>query len=207
MRKTLFVGVLLLGASIVNLPAQAQQTARGLGLQSADLAVTYGAEAGKVAASSNSFWMQGGSIDTAVTLFRGLGLAANLSGERASDVSPGADVNRITFVAGPRYSFNVARLTERWLGPKHPSSIFGQTLFGTVHAFNGLFPHSDGTLTSSANAFAMQVGGGINVGIARGFGVRIIEVEYLYTTLPNNGTNTQHDLRLTCGVAYHIGRR
>jgi hypothetical protein len=73
-----------------------------------------------------------------------------------------------------------------------------------VHAFNGLFPSSGNTVKSSANAFAMQVGGGVNVALAKGFGLRALQLDYIYTTLPNNGTNTQHDLRMGIGITYHL---
>lgn len=209
MLKKLSGTVLLLGALSLSLLAQAQQQPEHkFRLQSVDLAVTYSPQVGKVAPSkSDRFWMQGGSADVAVTLYRGFGVAASLTGQHASNITPGIDVNKITFVTGPRYTYNTARWTDRLLGPKHPSSVFGEALFGTVHGFNGLFPAGGTTVKSSANAFAMQVGGGIDIALAKGFGVRALQLDYFHSRLPNNGTDSQHELRMAFGVTYHIGRK
>jgi hypothetical protein len=83
--------------------------------------------------------------------------------------------------------------------------LYGQGLFGGVHAFNGVFPASSGT-TSSAGSFALQVGGGMNLFFSKSFGVRLLEMDYVRTALPNSASNTQNDLRLACGVLWHIGR-
>jgi hypothetical protein len=52
----------------------------------------------------------------------------------------------------------------------------------------------------------MQLGGGVDVALSRGFGVRAIEVDYVRTSLPNNASNTQNDLKIAFGVTYHIGK-
>jgi hypothetical protein len=182
-----------------------QQPEHRIRLQAVDLAVSYTTEGGKVAYRGDRFWMQGGSAEAAFTLYRGLGLGLNLSGERATGLGQGVDFSKITLVAGPRYTYNTSRWTERWLGPKHATSVFSEALFGTVHGFNGLFPAGN-TVKSSADAFALQVGGGVNVAVARGFGVRAFQLDYIRTTLPNNASNVQHDLRMGVGLTYHIQR-
>lgn len=206
MRRTLFGGVLLLGAMTFSLLTQAQQPGRRFRLPSADVAVTYNAESGKTVGSDDRFWMQGGSLDAAFPVFHGLGVAVNLSGQHASEISSSVDLSKITFVAGPRYTFNTTRFTERMLKSKRATSIFGESLFGTVHGFNGLFPSATGGTRSSANALAMQIGGGVGVSLGRGFGLRPVQVHYIYTALPNGSTDTQHDVRLGAGITYHIGR-
>jgi hypothetical protein len=194
--------VLLLGALAFSLLAQAQQQPeRRFRLQSTDLAITYTAEGGKLAFRDNRFWMQGGSAEAAFTFYRGLGVAFNLSGERATGLSQSVGFSKITLVAGPRYSYSPAR----WLGPKHAITVFGESLFGTVHGFNGLFPAGN-TARSSADAAAMQVGGGVNVPISKGFGLRAFQLDYVRTNLPNSATNLQHDLRMGMGFTYHIPR-
>jgi hypothetical protein len=174
---------------------------------STDVAVTYTASRGNVAANNgDSFWMQGGSADAALTFFHGLGAAVNLTGQHATNIAPGIDLNRLSFLAGPRYTYSTARWTDRYLGTKHATRIFGEALFGAVHGFNGRFPSATG-LQSSADAFAMQLGGGADVAIARGFGVRALELDYVRSSLPNGGGDTQNDFRLAVGVSYHLQRR
>jgi hypothetical protein len=198
--------MLLLGALSFSLLAQAQQPDDKVRLQSTDVAVTYSAEGGKVAPSkSDRFWMHGGSAEAAFTLYRGFGLAVNVNGEHASSIAPGVDVNKVSFVGGPRYNYDTTRFTERWLKSRR-TSAFGEALVGGVHAFNGLFPAGMAGVKSSTNAFAAQIGGGVNVSLAKGFGMRPFQMDYIYTALPNTGTDAQHDIRLSIGVTYHIGK-
>jgi hypothetical protein len=74
-----------------------------------------------------------------------------------------------------------------------------------VHGFDGKFPAGSGT-TATANSFAYQLGGGYDLALVRGFGLRVVEVDYFHSALPNNGSGTQNDIRLAFGVSYHIGR-
>jgi hypothetical protein len=74
-----------------------------------------------------------------------------------------------------------------------------------VHGFNGVYPASSST-TSSANAFALQAGGGFNYYLTKQWGLRLFEADYVRTALPNNAANIQNDLRLGFGVTYHHSR-
>lgn len=53
----------------------------------------------------------------------------------------------------------------------------------------------------------MQLGGGVNVPVRKGFSIRALEIDYVHTSLPNNNVNSQNDLRFAFGVAYHFGKR
>jgi len=204
MRGTFWRGALLAGALSLGPVLQAQQGFQPL---STDLAVTYTAERAKVASTDcGCFWLQGGSVNGAVALFRGLSVAANLTGEHASGIGAGVDLSKIAFMAGPRYTLQIQRRNGRWPGPKHAISIFGEALFGIAHGFDSVFPTASG-IESSANSFSLQVGGGLNIAIAKGFGLRLPEIDYVRTSLPNNAGNTQNDLRLAIGISYHLGKR
>jgi hypothetical protein len=132
-------------------------------------------------------------------------VAANLSGEHNSSIGAGVNLDKLSLMAGPRYTFQTARWTERYLGRTHESNVFGETLFGIAHGFNGVFPTSTG-VTSSADSFAVQVGGGFNIGVTRSIGIRALEIDYVHTGLPNNGSNSQNHLRLAIGASYHFNR-
>ncbi len=202
MSRMILGSALLMGALTLTLSAQAQQGYR----PAVDLAVTYTLERAKIVPSScGCFWLQGGSVDAGVPLFHGLSVAANLTGERSSDIGPGVDLSKLAFMAGPRYTLDTQRWTERWLGSKHATSIFGEGLFGSAHGFDSVFPTSSG-LKDSANSFSLQLGGGINIGLARRFGLRALELDYVRTSFPNNGSNTQNDFRIAFGVSYHLGK-
>jgi hypothetical protein len=170
-------------------------------VRSADFAVTYGAEQTELVPGQCCTWLQGGGVDAAVSLWKGFGIAAGMTGDHASNVTPGVDVNTIKFWGGPRYTHTL------WIGhatDKRRMQIFGQGLFGEVHGFDGVYPGTP-TATSSANAFALETGGGLNVFLTKRFGLRLVEAEYVRTELPNNTTNVQNDLRLSAGLVYHIG--
>ena len=197
-------GAFLAGALSLSPIAQAQQGFRPL---SADLAVTYTTERAKIASTGcGCFWFQGGSVNGAVPVFRGLSAAANFTGEHSSSVGTGVDISKLAFMAGPRYTLDTQRWSGRWLGSSHGASIFGEALFGFAHGFNSVFPTASGVETG-ATSFSLQVGGGLNIGIARRFGLRALEIDYVRTSLPNSAGNTQNDLRLAFGVSYHIGKQ
>jgi hypothetical protein len=158
------------------------------------VAVTYNFEDAKGSPTGGDFWLQGGSVDVAVPFYKGLGVAGNFGGVHASNViRPGVNLGKITYLAGPRYTF--ARSSR--------VRIFGEGLFGGAHGFDSIFP-AGGALVSTANSFAMQFGGGMDVSLHRGFGLRAIELDYVRTGLPNNGANTQNDLRLAFGISYQF---
>jgi len=48
----------------------------------------------------------------------------------------------------------------------------------------------------------MQVGGGFDVGVAKGFGVRALKMDFVPTNLPNNAGNSQNDFPIGFGVRY-----
>ena len=177
---------------------------------SIDLAVTFAGERSQALPGQASFWFKGGGADAAVTFknvlgMSGLGIAASLTGDHASNIAPGVDANKFTFLAGPRYTWTA------WKG--HASAadnrrlqVFGQGLFGLTHGFNGLYPAIPAP-TSSANSYAIQTGGGLNYYLTRNFGLRLLEADYVRTALPNGAASIQNDMRLSAGVTWHIRRR
>jgi hypothetical protein len=198
-------GMILAGACLLAGVTGWAQKATSAGAQpklSTDLGITYDAERGELAPGDcGCFWLQGGGADVAVTFWKGFGIAAGLTGQAASNnIAPGVDLNKISFLAGPRYTYTA------WGSPgeKPRFQIYGQGLFGEVHAFNGVFPASSGVV-SSASSFAIQAGGGVNKFLTRRIGVRVVEASYVRNELPNNTSSTQSDLLLGAGLVYHFG--
>ena len=193
-RITLIPALLLLGA--VSATAQMSAQRQSSVLRSSVIAVTYDLERAKTASiSGGGFWLQGGAVDIAVPFYKGLGIVGSFSGAHASNIRPGVNLSKFTYLVGPRFTFGGSRL-----------QVFGEGLFGGVHAFDSIFPATGG-VTSSANSFAMQFGGGMDVPLRHGFGVRALELDYVRTGLANNGTNSQNDLRLGFGAFYQFNRR
>jgi hypothetical protein len=161
-----------------------------------DLGLTYLFERAKMAdLSCGCFWLKGGAVDAAVTLYRGLGAAAVVSGQHASNLANGVSVGTIDYAVGPRYTMAVPDFA------KVRSRLYAQALFGGAHGFDGIFPGSNG-VSSQANSTAFLLGGGLDIAASHGFSVRAIEVSFHRTNLPNSQRDSQDDLRLSFGISY-----
>lgn len=180
--------------------AQKPKKTHHFALTQADIGVTYSGESSKLATQAgNHFWLNGGSVDGALTLYRGLGFAANLNVDHAAKIAQSTGLGKTSFVFGPRYT----KETSRWIrvkGVSH-SQVYGEALFGVAHGFDSLFPTSSG---SSAGSPAIQVGTGMDLTVWKGFAIRPFELDYIHTAFPNGAANSQHDFRLSFGVSYRF---
>lgn len=163
------------------------------------MAVTFAGERSAPDPSLCCFWFKGGGVDVAVTFWKGLGIAATMTGDHASDILPSTDESKISFLVGPRYTFTA------WKG--HASAadqrrlqLFGQGLVGDAYGFNTRFSNA----STSANELAIQTGGGLNFYFTKKFGIRPIEAEFVRTQIGTTGFSTQNDMRLASGVTYHF---
>jgi hypothetical protein len=190
---------------LVSLPALGQDHNSTLHSRpSLDLGVTYGVERAYLAPDDcGCFWFNGGGADLAVTFWKGVGIAGAFTGDHASNATAGVDANKFAYMAGPRYTYTPwPQKPQQGIGSRW--QVFGQGLFGGAHAFDGAFPSSAG-LKSSADSFALEAGGGVNLSLSKRFAARVFEAEYVRTALPNNASNEQNDLRLNFGLRFHIG--
>jgi hypothetical protein len=209
MTKLLRFSVMLvatLGFAMLPCAGQAAKAASGDSTTAAgtfDLGLTYTYKLAKLSSTTGWFFgIQGASVDGVYWLgpkAYNLGLAFDFNGETVSNIRPGVNLSQVSFVAGPRYTLWSYKAPGRLSG----INVYGQALVGYVHAFNSVFP--SGTLvTSSANSFALQTGGGVNLPICKKWGVRLFEADYVYTRLPNSVGNYQGDLRFSGGATYHF---
>lgn len=166
----------------------------------ASIAITYNAERAKTTLGTcNCFWFQGAAADANWNVWNHLGFTAQLSGGHASNIGPGVDVSKIDFLFGPRYTLQRAR----WRHNRYHPSVFGEVLLGGVHAFDTVIPTSSGN-SSSATAFGLQTGAGANLWLTNRFGIRLLELDYIYSGLPNAGNSTQNDFRIATGVTWRL---
>jgi outer membrane immunogenic protein len=193
-----WIAALLLGTLASSFRLVAQERAQGgLHLGGPTVAITYNLERAKIAGTgSGGFWLQGGGGDIALPIYKGLSLAGSVNGEHASNIRPGVNLSKVTYLAGPRYTF----------AARSHMQLFGEGLFGAAHGFDSLFPTSTG-VTSTASSYAIQLGGGLDIAMRGGLGLRALEADYVRTGLPNNGNNSQNDLRLAFGLSYQLGRK
>lgn len=193
MRASLSRNLLLWAAAVfvTTIPSLGQSTAPR---PEVDVAVTYLAQRSNVTPGS-FFWRQGGAFELSAEAFHGFGIAMNIAGSEATNVAgSGINLDSLTTTFGPRYTLHRRR---------GKLAVFGQALIGESHAWNGLFPATGGA-TSDFDAFALQVGGGVDLRMGHRFALRAIQADWIRTEFPNATTNVQNNLRLGAGVVFRI---
>jgi peptidoglycan-associated lipoprotein len=167
-----------------------------------DLAVTYTAQHSNLVANP-TFWQQGGSVEISAQVHRGLGLAANITGTNVGGAAgSGVGLTMVAETFGPRYTWYRAN----GLANRRSLAIFGQGLIGIAQGFNSYFPSNTGAMTDDTS-FALQVGGGVDLGLSRHFALRAIQADWIRTQFPNSTTNVQNNLRLAAGVVFRFQQR
>jgi outer membrane immunogenic protein len=130
--------------------------------------------------------LNGGSASVSYNPNSWLGIVGDFGGYHGGGDEFGDGVNGVvyTYLFGPKATFHVGRITP-----------FIHTLFGGAHA-------SAGSRYGSENAFAMASGGGIDWNATEHLGIRVVEADYLLTTLDDGGNNRQNNVRLSAGFTF-----
>jgi hypothetical protein len=121
-------------------------------------------------------------------------------------VSGTVEGNLFTYLFGPQLKVRAHRLQP-----------YGHLLFGGAHtnvygnAFHTICqPIVNGCSLSkspAAEAFAMDVGLGVDIPVARHFAIRPFQFDYLLTRFSNpfTGANNQHNFRYSAGIVFAFG--
>jgi hypothetical protein len=185
----------------VSLRAQAVATGPTPGHEEVDLAVTYTVQHSNLV-SNPTFWQQGGSVELSTQTYRGFGIAANIAGTNVGNAANSSvGLSMVTATFGPRYTW----YRPTGAGRKRSLAIFGQGLIGEAHGSNSYFPTAAGSLTDY-NSFALQVGGGVDIGLSRHFAVRAFQADWLRTQFPNSTTNIQNTFRIGAGIVLRFSQ-
>ena len=114
-------------------------------------------------------------------------LVGDLTAAHASGISSaGYDLLLSTYTVGARYR---PRLGHSPLEP------FGQVLLGAAHTSGALVSGQ----TNAGAAFAANLGGGLDLRANQRFSFRLIEADYLVTTIDNGVNNHHNNLRISSG--------
>ncbi len=145
--------------------------------------------------------LQGGSGSLAVNANNWLGIVADFGGYQLSDLTIMGepiplDATAFTYLFGPRFSY---RKNER-------VTPFVQALFGGVRLSGNIL----GVSAPAGYAFAITVGGGLDVKVHRNVAIRIVQAESLLTRFPDpasitGATGTQKNARISAGIVFRIG--
>jgi peptidoglycan-associated lipoprotein len=149
-----------------------------------------------VPAAGCCFSMNGGSASFAYRANNWLSVVGDFGGFTNGNVlKSGLSLTVYPYTFGPRLSI------RKW----KQLTPYGQALFGGGHASGTLY--TTGAPTASRNAFAAELGGGLDANISQHFAIRLAQVDYLFTNFPDGATNHEHNLRITTGVVFRFGGR
>src|SRR5882757_5255610 len=113
------------------------------------------------------FDLNGGGVSGSWNLDRRWALVAEVSAEHAGSVlSTGRSLTLTSYQAGARY-----HLPQLWKHSSHGPQPFAQLLAGAAHANGVVAGDGDGSY-----AFAVRMGGGIDVPVSSLFAVRVIQI-------------------------------
>jgi opacity protein-like surface antigen len=150
-----------------------------------DLAVLYTGQRTQQANTTNGIWLQGGSMQLAAELYRGFGMAADITGLHTGSIgASGVPFSEVTATFGPRYRWHPGRI-----------SIYGQVLFGEGDAFYSVLP-AKGAAQTSSNSLALKVGGGVDYDLTRHLAVRALDAAWMRTQYANSTNGLQNEVRL-----------
>ncbi|SEC64903.1 hypothetical protein [Terriglobus roseus] len=184
------LGVLALSLLTVTLHAQTRQG------QASDIPVALrfvATEANAPPGSCGCFWLKGGAIDAALPLHRRLLAEVELAASTVDRVpATTRGLSEITLLAGPRYTV-----------PLHHATASAHALFGAVRGFDADFVLRANRADTSTN-FAMAFGGALELPLSRSFSLRVAEVDFIQTNLPNGANNRQRNIRMGAGIVFHV---
>jgi len=163
---------------------------------------------------SQSFNCAGGGGTLAYNFSSLVGIAADLGGCKyfgqtvPAPISSNINGTAFTFLFGPRLTFR----------SKSPFQPFAELNFGgmriSVSCENNPSNCTDefGTGSRSKTAFAMTVGGGLDIKMNKKVSLRLVQAEYLYTRFGNDcnltvctWNNNQNSFRLKSGIVINWG--
>ena len=128
----------------------------------------------------------GGQLEYNVTPW--LGIVGDFAGYHVS-AQPSAGA--FSYLFGPRINFRRKR---------QKAMLFVHALFGGLHANDFIGRVGNGT------AFAMTVGGGVDVKVSPSIAIRLAQAEYLMTRFSDGLSNRQDNFRFGAGVVFRFGQ-
>jgi hypothetical protein len=167
------------------------------------LALTYAAQRSNTSGTGAGFWLQGIAAEADIPATRGLNtrlsLVADLAYGHNGGIGSGVALDSLSVTAGPRL---LQRVPYR--GKIHLTA-FAEVLGGVEHGYNSVFL-ANGGVAGSATSFALITGGGLDLSASHRLGLRVVQVDYVRSQLPNGYANAQNDLRIASGLTLRFGK-
>lgn len=159
----------------------------------------------------NSQNLNGGGGQATYFLAPWVGIAADLQGYGSSTnclkpnnplgVTGCASATAFTYLFGPQFKYR----SGKW-------EPFAEVLFGGAHSnfYGSACRHITGlcgSISPTNNAFAMAVGGGVDLAVSEKIAIRIVDADFELTRFGNNftnGNNSQSNFRFQTGVQFRF---
>jgi hypothetical protein len=163
-------------------------------LPQVDLAGTYSFIQANSANFGGRFNLNGGSVSLAHSVNDRFAFIADVGVYHFPVLPLKTNSAMYTYLFGPRI---LSRKSDR-AGP------FAQILLG-----GGRLNASSGGIKAGENAFAIAIGGGLDVPFRSHFTIRVVEADYLLTRFANgSGVSAMQDnFRVSAGLVYRFGGR
>jgi peptidoglycan-associated lipoprotein len=129
------------------------------------------------------FGLNGWNGQASVNLTNWLGVTADFGGNYGSPFA--VSIHNYTYMFGPTLSYRAQHVVP-----------FAHALFGGGHLSGSI-----GGLSSTDNAFAMAVGGGLDIPFKGHFGVRVAQVDWMRTQYFKTD---QNNVRVSTGVMFNF---
>ncbi len=154
------------------------------------------------AAGLTSFNFFGGGVGAVYNFSPIFGIKADFDGYTQGSGNHFTENGNVVNLSGNLFTYLFGPQIKKHSGTFQP---FGEVLFGGGHInLNGNVFGNNGQLSGngSANAFAMEFGGGLDMAISKSIQLRPVEVDYLYTHFGGEG---QNNFKYCAGVNFTFG--
>ena len=166
-----------------------------------ELSGGYGYFRANMAGGGGQLNLNGATGSVAVYVNRWLGFAGDAGFYRLGGIAPlGYSLTVSSFQAGPRVRFRNGSDFTTFLQVLAGEGRAGGTLFTRPLGAN------PGPLGAN-NSFLLTAGGGVNWQRNPRIGLRVIQLEYVYSQFLNGANNRQAAFRLSTGVVFTFGNK
>jgi outer membrane immunogenic protein len=131
------------------------------------------------------FSLNGGSAALSYNLAHHVSVAGDIAVVHNSNVdASGTALTLTSYTFGPQYSVSMKRL-----------SPYGHVLLGGAYEVKG---------QGNSSAFAMTLGGGLDLSLSHRWSWRLVQADYYLTHFGNSANSRQNNLRLGTGVVFRF---
>lgn len=144
--------------------------------------------------SCGCFLLQGAALDAAVPIRRNWQAVVEFAGNHAGSVPQTTRaLSTLTLLAGPRFAPDTHTRHQ----------VFAQALFGAVRGFDADFRRGNDA-ADTATGFAYALGVAYELHLSRTLALRVAQVDFVQTNLPNGADGRQRNLRFGAGLTFHV---